>query len=220
MKNLLIIAMLLLGVVACSDRKEEVQSPETATISWPHKPFQNYCFPCGEYSTDYRYACVNQGEPGESWNVYCMQVAMRKDQDPVHIVNNLHPGIPAAPDLDTNKAATLRDSMLIHQIGANYRTYYGYIGFCMLESGGIPLLDMPEHYDFAVATYAVADSMYYGSPSCVPISSGYKTDALGMIAYWRAKCDDPVFQASLDSITADLNTFTGLTLSQIYGHFD
>lgn len=223
MKNLFIIAMLLLGVSACSDRKEDVNGPETTTFSWPHKPFTNYCFPCGGYSTDSRYKCIfaniAPGEEGEDWIHHCTLWNLKRDRDPVHIINNLHPGGPASPDLDTNKAGVLHDSLLTHQLGANYSTYYGQIGFCMLQSGGIPLLDMPEHYDFALATYAVADSLYYGSPSCVPINSTYRTDALAMIAYWRLKCDDPIFQATLDSITSDLNTYTGLTKTQLAAYY-
>lgn len=218
MKNLCIIAMLLLGLAACSDRKEDVQSPETTTFSWPHKPIKNHCQGCG-YMNDWRFMCVNLGNDADAeWNTYCMQFSLKHDRDPIHIINDMHPGGPAAPDLDTNKAGELRDSLLTHQLGINYATYYGYIGFCMMGNG-IPLLDLPEHYDFALATYAVADSLYYGSPSCVPITSAYRTDALAMIAYWRLKCDDPIFQATLDSITSDLNTYTGLTKTQLAAYY-
>jgi hypothetical protein len=40
-----------------------------------------------------------------------------------------------------------------------------------------------------------------------------------MIAYWRLKCDDPIFQAALDSITSDLNTYTGLTKTQLAAYY-
>jgi len=109
--------------------------------------------------------------------------------------------------------------MFLFNKGDEYIRHMQLIGAAMEYNGGIPLADIPDHYNFATATYAVADSLRYGQRNCIPVTNAYKTYALAMISYWRPKWSHPDFQASLDSITADLNTCAGLTRAQLYAMY-
>lgn len=225
MKNLFIFAMLLLGVVACSDQKEEVSMPETPGTSYltgaPASQPRLYCMKCGGLTTFFPSYCEL------SW-VKIIPFSLIWDCVPDYFISErtylkapiktINAG--SALKLDTAYAADYCwNYMFLFNKGDEYMRHMQLIGAAMEYNGGIPLLDIPDHYNFAMATYAVADSMRYGQDNCIPVTASYKTDALAMIAYWRPKWSNTDFQASLDSITADLNTCTGLTRAQLYAKY-
>lgn len=218
--------MLLLGVVACSDQKEEVSTPETPGTSYftgaPASQLRNYCKGCSyvtfpafcdlsrvtiiPFSVEFICAFRDEMEAGFSSPFA---------KYPIDVIN-----AGSALKLDTAYAADYCwNYMFLFNKGEEYMRHMQLIGAAMEYNGGIPLLDISDHYNFAMATYAVADSMRYGQDNCIPVTASYKTDALAMIAYWRTKWSNTDFQASLDSITADLNTCTGLTRAQLYAKY-
>lgn len=210
--------MLLLGVVACSDKNDELNSQQTELRSpndglptipggtlgvWPP---QNFCAGCAVTSPRWAMCRIDH-----LWQKVCTQAIDMTPEEPQPILYlaQYNPDTAYAKDFRNNYLAAFEK-------GVKYIEYYEQIGQAMFDYGGIPILDIPAHYSFAMATYAAADSMRYGHPNCIPFTAQYKIDALAMIAYWRARCSQPLFQQSMDSITADLNTHTGLTRAQIY----
>lgn len=225
MKNLLIIAMLLLGVVACSDQKEEVSTPETPGTSYltgaPVSEPRGYCTKCGWIYTIPSYCDLGRVTIIPFSVEWVCKLSGEWSGDRTYLkapIKTINAG--SALKLDTAYAADYCwNYMFLFNKGDEYMRHMQLIGAAMEYNGGIPLLDIPDHYNFAMATYAVADSMRYGQDNCIPVTSAYKTDALSMIAYWRTKWSNTDFQASLDSITADLNTCTGLTRAQLYAMY-
>ncbi len=129
------------------------------------------------------------------------------------ILNNL-----VSPELKISMVAPklFRDSFLENCLkGRQYQNYYYYISQFALDSG-ISISDIPAHLSFANASIQVADSLTNGQPSCIPFTVGYKSDALSMIYLYRNKYTSLKLHSYLDSITNDLNTYTGLTKSQVY----
>lgn len=217
MKQLTLIAFLLLGVVGCTKTERESIAKEANEVKAPPISWQHYCMACATPTFEIS-RCVQLGQPGETWNIECISygVGHAVRFSPADIINDS-----VSSDLDTSVARNFMNTYLWgFDKGAEYISYYEQIGLAMVENGGIPIMDIPAHYTFALATYAVADSMQTGSSTCVPITTAYKADALDMIDYWRLRCDEPMFQTSLDSIEADLNRHVGKTKAQIYDFYE
>lgn len=225
-KNLLSIAMLLLGVVACSDKNDDVHPEKIVSTKYmkpgppPDSKPRNYCRTCGGTSNVLR--CTVRMTGGMACESPFISPHDEEYEYPLYKFpfDYINAGNGALPDLDTNSAGEfMKNYLFAFDKGDQYINHLEWIGLAMHDNGGIPLLDIPAHYNFAMDTYEVADSLRNGQPSCVPVTTAYKSDALAMISYWRVRCSRPEFQAALDSITADLNVVTGLTRAQLYSMY-
>lgn len=229
MKQLTLIAFLLLGVVGCVKTERETPDiEESHEIKHPPQVWGPVCLTCGLKNDWGKWYCMTMREHGEEGITYyqsCLKAANRTDTgfydyDIISNINNQHPGTYLEPDLDTIFAADFANNWLTEfPMGAQYYGHFEFISHVAFEDG-IPLADIPAHYAFARATYRVADSLMNGSWNCIPITSAYKADAEDMIDYYRLKLSEPLFQATLDSIQADLDRHEGLTKAQMYDIFE
>lgn len=235
MKQLTLIAFLLLGVVGCTKKD---QQPEDfirveSEIKGPPLVWGLVCLGCNaKYDWGKWYCQTNRDieDPQPITYTYsqiCVKFSASGartdgfyDYDIIRNINNQHPGTYLEPDLDTAFGANFADNWLTEfPKGAQYYGYFEFISHVAFIDG-IPLADIPAHYAFARDTYIVADSLMNGSWGCVPITSAYKADAEDMIDYYRLKLSEPLFQATLDSIQADLDRHEGLTKAQMYDIFE
>lgn len=234
MKNVILIAFLLLGVVGCI-KTENTPGLRTEQIKAPPMNWKLWCAECGHKNSVSPYMCTvekiygtpDEDDPipmtGERYGLFCrpkVYIQALYDTSLINQINEDHEGTTLDPDLAFTLPQTFSDDWLWgFSEGTEYVNYYRFISYVAF-SDGIPLADIPAHYAFARATYIVADSLQNGSMSCVPITSGYKADAEDMIDYYRLKTDWPQFETALDSIQADLNRHVGKTKQQIYDFYE
>lgn len=225
MKNVIIIAFLLLGVAGCQTNDPMVETHRANTPGKFKIPPDVYCKECGTQFNGTPSGCINEANPGDYPLWTCIEMVNVPWLFFVHDSGNVLKKINHALSgpgsrLDSTKARFFFDEWLSQfPKGTDYVSHFYEISKCA-HVDGIPLLDLPDHYDFGEWTIRVADSLQNGQWDCVPITPAYKSAALDMIEYYRGKCEDGHFQAALDSIESDLDLHAERTRAQIYDIYD
>ena len=72
-----------------------------------------------------------------------------------------------------------------------------------------------DKYYFAVKCYTLANILQNDNTTDIPITVDFYQYALTMINSYSQITSNPTFNAMLSNITNDLNTYHGMTISQI-----
>jgi hypothetical protein len=132
-------------------------------------------------------------------------------------VTNINDSIQGvSPRLDEQAAYSFRDNFLLnYEIGQKYYSYYYYICYVasqFLRPKNVSLLD---EYNFALSTYAVANTLQYGSNSEIVITTIYKNEAFEMIDSYKTITANTYYSQIMDDIKNDLSVYENKTRAEI-----
>jgi hypothetical protein len=114
------------------------------------------------------------------------------------------------------KAYDFRDNFLSNSIkGQDYINYYYLISY-FTKFDNIDASEIPSYISFLHQLYGVIDRLEASDCNAIVSDNSFKTTALSFINEYKTKSTDLNFQNALTAIENDLNSFVGLTKSQIF----
>jgi hypothetical protein len=178
------------------------------------QPGWNYCSTCG-ISYDPYFACVDEDGAG----VTCKSIEGDCGKEELIIKAaeyELNDSLPSS-----QIAYNYRDSVMTNfERGRRYTNFYYRISRVMVKKSTLNINNIVQHFNFAKDVFTVAQVLFYGDLNDIPISTGFKNDALALINYYRNIETESSFQDVLNEIEGDLNSYCGKTNTYIYEQLD